>query len=53
VHFLRSPKAKPAALSVGGKTAVQSKKFSGKPAPELRAAPVETPLPIRTRTSKP
>ncbi len=53
VHFLRTPKGKPAALSVGGKTSAQSRKFSGKPAAELRAAPVETPLPVRARTTKP
>lgn len=53
VHFLRTPKGKPAALSVGGKTAAQSRKFSGKPDAKLQREPVETPLPVRARTAKP
>jgi hypothetical protein len=53
VHFLRSPKAKPAALSVGGKTAAQARKFNGKPDAEQPSAPVFTPLPVRERTAKP
>ncbi len=53
VHFLRTPKGKPAALSVGGKTAAQARKFSGKPEPIAQSAPVFTPLPTRARTTKP
>jgi hypothetical protein len=53
VHLLRSPKGKPAELSAGGKTAAQARKFSGKPASTPGAAPVETPLPTRARTTKP
>jgi hypothetical protein len=53
VHFLRAPKSKPAALSVGGKTAAQSRKFSGKPDATSQHEPVETPLPVRARTTKP
>ena len=53
VHFLRTPKGKPAALSVGGKTAAQSRKFSGKPDATSQREPVETPLPVRARTAKP
>ena len=53
VHFLRTPKGKPAALSVGGKTAAQSRKFSGKPDATQQREPVETPLPVRARTAKP
>ena len=53
VHFLRTPKGKPAALSVGGRTSAQSRKFSGKPAADLRSEPVETPLPVRASSTKP
>ena len=53
VHFLRTPKGKPAALSVGGRTAAQARKFSGKAEATQRAAPPETPLPARARTTKP
>ena len=53
VHFLRTPKGKPAALSVGGRTAAQARKFSGKAEAAQRAAPPETPLPERARTTKP
>ena len=53
VHFIHNPRGKPAALSVGGKTAAQSRKFSGKPASDLRPMPTETPLPVRARTTKP
>jgi hypothetical protein len=53
VQFLRAPKAKPAALSVGGKTAAQARKFDGKPEPVQPSAPVVTPLPTRARVTKP
>lgn len=53
VHRLRLPKGKPAALSAGGKTAAQARKFSGKSGAVAPQTAVETPLPTRTRTSKP
>ena len=53
VYFARSPKGKPAALSVGGKVASQARKLDGKAEPRPSAAPVSTPLPTRARTTKP
>ena len=53
VHFLRTPKGKPAALSVGGTAAAHARKFSGKAEEAQRVAPLETPLPERARKTKP
>ena len=53
VHRLRLPKGKPAELSAGGKTAAQARKFSGKSGAVAPQTAVETPLPTRTRTTKP
>jgi NAD(P)H-dependent FMN reductase len=53
MYFVRSPKGKPAALSVGGKTAAQARKLNGKAEPSAPQAPVNTPLPTRARSTKP
>ncbi len=53
MYFVRSPKGKPAALSVGGKTAAQARKLDGKAEPSAPQAPVSTPLPSRARATKP
>lgn len=53
MYFVRSPKGKPAALSVGGKAAAQARKLDGKAEPSAPQAPVSTPLPTRARTAKP
>ena len=53
VHFLRTPKGKPAALSIGGKAAAQARKFDGKPEPTVPEETVDTPLPTRARSTKP
>lgn len=46
MHFLRSPKAKPAA----GTNATG--KFRGRPEPVQASEPAETPLPVRKKKSK-
>ena len=53
MYFVRTPKGKPAALSVGGKTAAQARKLDGKAEPIASHAPVSTPLPTRARSTKP
>ncbi|MBC7843665.1 MAG: hypothetical protein H7099_15200 [Gemmatimonadaceae bacterium] len=53
MYFARSPKGKPAALSVGGKVASHARKLDGKHEHRASAAPVSTPLPTRARTTKP
>ena len=53
MYFARSPKGKPAALSVGGKAAAQARKLDGKAEPSAPQVPVRTPLPTRARTTKP
>lgn len=53
MYFVRSPKGKPAALTVGGKMAAQARKFDGKAEPRVSQVPVSTPLPTRARSTKP
>ncbi|MDZ7630134.1 MAG: hypothetical protein U5K74_01945 [Gemmatimonadaceae bacterium] len=52
VHFLRAPKAKPAARTTGGAPDVSSAKFRGRPAPVATSAPVATPLPTKRKSPK-
>ncbi len=52
VHFLRAPKAKPAARSVDGAGAAPSAKFRGRPEPVSAPELPNTPLPTRKLKSK-
>ncbi len=51
VHFLRSPKAKPATRSGAG-TVAASAKFRGRREPIESVAPIATPLPSKTGAIK-
>lgn len=53
VHFIRTPKGKPASMSIAGKPSSTELKFRGKAIPQGTAAPVETPLPTRAKVTKP
>ena len=53
VHFIRTPKGKPASMSIAGKPSPTDLKFRGKATPQVATAPVETPLPTRARATKP